>query len=93
MRIYADRINKGDINIFTCQIDKSLSKKESYKQYKMAIDRIAEWQEIKDIKGTLKDAVIDKLAHDLKCHKLYNQIKHNGKLYPEYAHNPIEHPL
>lgn len=93
MRVYTDEIKNGNVNIFTCQIDKTLSKREAYVQYSMATDRLHEWQEYIGFKGSLKDTAINKIAHDLNRHRLYRNVEHNGRSYPIYAHNPIEHPF
>lgn len=93
MRVYVNDIKNGDVNIFTCRVDKTLSKKEAYVQYIMATDRLHEWQDFIDLKGSLKDTAINKIANDLSNHKFYKYVEYKGKNYPVYSHNPIKHPF
>jgi hypothetical protein len=93
MRVYADEIKAGNVNIFTCQIDKTLTKSEAYSHYLIASNRLAKWREYRGLKGSLKEVGIDKLAYDLQSHNFYNYVRYNNKVYPIYNHNPIEHPF
>lgn len=91
MRVYADEIKNGNVNVFTCKIDKSLGKKDAYAHYIMSIDRLHEWRDIMGLNGNLRDTAIHKMAHDLTQHNLYRTIKCKGKNYPIYNNNPLEH--
>lgn len=92
MRVYADEIKNGDVNVFTCRIGKDLDKREAYAHYAMAVDRLHEWQDFIGFKGSLKDTAINKIAHDLSSHRLYRTVEYKGKNYPIYIHSPVEHP-
>lgn len=92
MRVYADEIKHGNVNIFTCKVDKKLDKNDAYANYAMAVDELKNWREITGFKGSLKEVAISKLANDLNYHKLYKNIMYNGKNYPLHIDNPIEHP-
>jgi hypothetical protein len=92
MRVYTDEIKNGDVNVFTCRIDKDLDKREAYTNYAMAVDRLHEWQDFMGLKGSLKETAINKMTNDLSKHNLYRTVEHKGKNYPKYIHNPLEHP-
>jgi hypothetical protein len=93
MRVYADKIKSNKVNIFTCQVDKTLSKRDAYVQYKMATDNLHEWKDFRGLEGSLKEAGIDKISYDLKNNNFYDYVEHKGRKYPVYKNNSIEHPF
>jgi hypothetical protein len=93
MRVYADKIKSNKVNILTCQVDKTLSKRDAYVQYKMATDNLHEWKDFRGLEGSLKEAGIDKISYDLKNNNFYDYVEHKGRKYPVYKNNSIEHPF
>jgi len=92
MRVYSNEIKQGNVNVFTCRVDKKLSREQAYIEYINAKESLESYRDYNKLNISLKETAILKLEDTLSRVKLYDFIEQNGKLYPIRNKGSIEHP-
>lgn len=94
-RTFFGEIFSKDAYVFMCKVNKTLSRKEAFLEYKDSILCLRRWAKNQGIEE--RDARILSLYfldEELKSHR-FHQVNHTveGEVYYSHANNPIVHPL
>ena len=94
MRVFTQSIKDKQSHYFLCKLDRSLTKREAYNLFTEAMRELKKWVKDNGKKG-LSSFEIQKqmIAEVLDYHSLYDYVVKDGKRYPKWGKNPIEHPL
>lgn len=92
MSVYSDEIKQGKVNIFTCRVDKNLSKEEAHIQYDNNKESLKLYRLSNKLKISLKETAILKLTDILSETNLFDFIDLNDESFPVHTKKPIEHP-
>lgn len=94
LRVFSDEIRNGDTHVYTCQVEKTLTKRDAYREYASRKEELDEFQKEIGLAGSKKEVAIIKLADELSRHDFFNIVTKNGKEYAIPNYNaPIEHPM
>lgn len=92
LRVYKDRIINSNMHIFTCRVDKNLSKKEAFTQYIQHKNNILKWRNRYNNSEGINDAAIELLSSTIDARGVFKKIIINGKTYTIGTNESIEHP-
>ena len=92
MRAYTDGIKNRTVNIFTCRIDKTLSKRDAFGEYIEAKMILKEAKDTIYMDKKLKDVAVLLLAGLLDTDSLYNMVIKDNIEYAERKKMIIPHP-
>lgn len=94
MRVFLKEVSFSDLHHFIYKIDKRKGLAESRADYRDARSELKRWAiniEIED--QSLIQLARLKLAHELKKHQFYEEVKNGERMVRKWAQNPITHPL
>lgn len=94
-RTFADEIKAKDAYTFVCKVNKTLSRKDAFLEFKDSIKVLKKWAEKMGYANeTLRQLSLLYLDEQLKTHQ-FHKVNHtvNGEIYRSHGNNPIEHPL
>ena len=94
MRVYSEEIRAGKTNVFTCQVEKSLTRHDAYNEYYKQVEELNQFEQLLGLKGSKEESAILMLADELSRHSFYNIMSVNGKeiAVPSGA-GPLQHPM
>jgi transposase-like protein len=94
MRVFKDEIKEGKMNLFSCRLTKNFSKEEAKKEFYRQKNELDYYINGHGKKGTRRESAIDMLVDDLRTHKLFSYVLHNGVEYPVLNRkDAILHPM
>lgn len=83
---------KDKVNVFTCSIDKSLSKYDAYKGYLKHKEELQDWKDKNNVKCSLSEAAINMLANKISTDNIFKTMSINNTDYIVGTNKPIKHP-
>ena len=94
LRVFSEEIRNKTTHVYTCQVEKSLSKVEAYREYTSRKEELDEFQASIGLSGSKTEVAILKLAEELSRHDFFKVVIKNGKEFaiPLYD-SPVEHPM
>ncbi|UYZ20227.1 hypothetical protein [Mesobacillus jeotgali] len=94
-RVFTNEIKNKDTYLFTTKINKALSRKEAFQEYRQSIQDLKAWGENRGFEEKdLQVLAYRYLEERLNSHTFHNvHYSEQGKVYHSHKENPIEHPL
>lgn len=93
LRVFSDEVKEKRTHIYVCQVEKSLSKKEAYREYLMRKEELDGFQESLGNVNRRTAATI-MLATDLENYNLFNIVIKNGEEFAIPIDGaPLQHPM
>lgn len=94
-RTFKDEVQAKNAYIFICKVNKKLSRKDAFLEFKDSIKDLKKWADAMGItEENLRKLAQFYLDEQLKTHH-FHKVNHtaDGEIYHSHANNPIEHPL
>lgn len=94
-RTFVDEIRAKDAYTFVCKVNKKLSRKDAFLEFKDSIKDLKKWADKRGYsEENLRTLAQFYLDEQLKTHS-FHKVNHtaDGEIFHSHANNPIEHPL
>lgn len=93
-RAFKKEFSIGYAHHYLCKIDRSKSVQTAFKEYQEGREQLRAWA----TSNGITDSSLSKIAYlmlkeKLKTHQFHESVLIDGKTYPKWAKNPVEHPL